>query len=308
MVFREVSRPIPFPRLVPTLILLMVAQSSTVSAACQLRADSFCQMDTSTGHIDLSPLSNTDGTISFPNIPGVSGSSSVNVSFLYNPCSPFTPQIPVGTLLNECQDVLVCERYAERTPDNKTEVFYMSIGGIKNVACKNDSGGRFLSYEGIGISVDIRKTKVYLVCNKDEVGRLIPITQNITNSTDAFTFQLQSKHSCIIHPEPPRDAGGLSTGSILLIILFVSSALYLILGMTGRFCLVGARGLEVVPHLEFWRDLPDLVFDGFKFSRDIICERDHHSKYEDIWEIIGIFWRNHQLKETTWIAIVYQSF
>ena len=41
--------------------------------------------------------------------------------------------------------------------------------------------------------------------------------------------------------------------------LVVGLSIYLLLGTVGRFVVMGARGAEVIPHLDFWKDFPSLV-------------------------------------------------
>lgn len=52
---------------------------------------------------------------------------------------------------------------------------------------------------------------------------------------------------------------GLSTGSVLVIMFLVLSGLYLFGGACALHFLRGARGLEMIPNIDFWRDLPILV-------------------------------------------------
>lgn len=72
-------------------------------------------------------------------------------------------------------------------------------------------------------------------------------------------LMLYSKYACKV------DARGLSGGSQLLIAFFVCVALYLISGMLFTYCVVGGRGVEMIPNLNFWKQLPSLIKDGFKF-------------------------------------------
>jgi cation-dependent mannose-6-phosphate receptor len=43
---------------------------------------------------------------------------------------------------------------------------------------------------------------------------------------------------------------------------------YLFGGMVVRYFFLGARGMEMVPNLDFWRDLPTLVRDGVRFLQN----------------------------------------
>ena len=52
---------------------------------------------------------------------------------------------------------------------------------------------------------------------------------------------------------------GLSTGSLLVILFFVSVGVYFIGGIIVLKALRGATGWEMVPNHEFWCKLPSLV-------------------------------------------------
>lgn len=51
----------------------------------------------------------------------------------------------------------------------------------------------------------------------------------------------------------------LSTGALLNITFLVIVFAYLIIGITVDYFLMGARGIEVIPNLAFWKDFPFLV-------------------------------------------------
>lgn len=63
-----------------------------------------------------------------------------------------------------------------------------------------------------------------------------------------------SPHACKIIPHP-----GLSTGSKLLLIFFIFMLIYFTLGAVVLYFVRGARGLEIIPNIDFWRGLPSLV-------------------------------------------------
>ena len=52
---------------------------------------------------------------------------------------------------------------------------------------------------------------------------------------------------------------GRSFGSTLLIIFFSFVVFYLVLGICTKKFLMGATGVEVIPNLAFWSELPNLV-------------------------------------------------
>jgi len=46
--------------------------------------------------------------------------------------------------------------------------------------------------------------------------------------------------------------------------------LYLGIGCAYNFKAKGARGVEMIPNIDFWRGLPSLIGDGLRFTRDKI--------------------------------------
>lgn len=58
---------------------------------------------------------------------------------------------------------------------------------------------------------------------------------------------------------------GLGFGTTILILLIVGSTLYFVGGALALHFLRGANGLEMIPNLDFWRDLPTLCRDGFMY-------------------------------------------
>lgn len=55
-----------------------------------------------------------------------------------------------------------------------------------------------------------------------------------------------------------------STGGVLLILFLIGTFTYFTIGSIVRFMYLGARGIEVIPNLDFWKDLPGLVRVWFK--------------------------------------------
>jgi len=60
--------------------------------------------------------------------------------------------------------------------------------------------------------------------------------------------------------------GGLSGGSIFLIIFFVGFFVYVLAGCIYKRTKMGTSGMEACPNIDFWRDLPALIRDGFRFT------------------------------------------
>ncbi|KOB70313.1 putative mannose-6-phosphate receptor domain-containing protein [Operophtera brumata] len=102
----------------------------------------------------------------------------------------------------------------------------------KNTA--NDTCDTPLVYEkdGLGISSYLGKTNESI----------------FSNNGNAITYM-----------NVPSPEEGRSFGSTLLIIFFSLVIFYLVLGICTKKFLMGATGVEVIPNLGFWTDLPNLV-------------------------------------------------
>ena len=82
--------------------------------------------------------------------------------------------------------------------------------------------------------------------------------------------------TCGTTPTPttkPTSAGGPSTtdisgwpGLLLISLLIIAVALYFAIGMPIMYYVKGARGLEMIPLISFWKDFPFLVKDGVMFT------------------------------------------
>jgi hypothetical protein len=71
---------------------------------------------------------------------------------------------------------------------------------------------------------------------------------------------LHSKAACPTESDPGSDGDeGLSSGSVLVILVLTFGSLYLFGGMAILKFIRGASGVEIIPHYEFWSDLPFLV-------------------------------------------------
>jgi len=87
-----------------------------------------------------------------------------------------------------------------------------------------------------------------------------------------YSFNWETQYACSVDGDGEDDggggggsSGGLSIGSILSIIFFVSIFVYFAGGYVYRYQKYEARGVDAVPNLDFWRELPALVKDGCGF-------------------------------------------
>jgi len=90
---------------------------------------------------------------------------------------------------------------------------------------------------------------------------VIPTPANCT-----FTITVQAKNGCKLKVTPSES--GLSGGSIFLIVFFVGLATYFLLGALIKWRLMGTpAGVDMIPNVEFWTELPGYILDGFRFTR-----------------------------------------
>jgi hypothetical protein len=85
-----------------------------------------------------------------------------------------------------------------------------------------------------------------------------------TMKNNNVKFILYTELAC--HGKLPKGAGGLSLGSVLLIVCACTIGAYFLGGFAFKTVHQGARGVEAIPNSEFWIDFPALVKDGFSFS------------------------------------------
>eukprot|EP00478_Filoreta_tenera_P001091 GABV01001100.1.p1 GENE.GABV01001100.1~~GABV01001100.1.p1 ORF type:complete len:222 (-),score=72.77 GABV01001100.1:56-721(-) len=61
-------------------------------------------------------------------------------------------------------------------------------------------------------------------------------------------------------------SGGLSGGSVFLLITCIPFLVYCLVGCGVKYKTKGARGTEMIPNIGTWRELPGLVKDGVSFT------------------------------------------
>eukprot|EP01111_Echinosteliopsis_oligospora_P010362 TRINITY_DN320_c0_g1_i1.p1 TRINITY_DN320_c0_g1~~TRINITY_DN320_c0_g1_i1.p1 ORF type:complete len:263 (+),score=70.39 TRINITY_DN320_c0_g1_i1:113-901(+) len=67
--------------------------------------------------------------------------------------------------------------------------------------------------------------------------------------------------------------GGITGGDIFLIIFFCGFAVYFAVGVLVKWKVMNASGVEMVPNIDFWRELPGLWIDGVKYAKaKILCQ------------------------------------
>lgn len=123
----------------------------------------------------------------------------------------------------------------------------------------------FISYLGpVRETLGERKTKVYLEYDSGREAR----TSSMKNNGNFFTMTLYTKYA----PHAGNGSKGLSTGTVLLIILFCILVVYFGIGMAFMKYHRGARGKQIIPHYSLWSQIPGLAKDGCSYTSKMIQE------------------------------------
>lgn len=113
--------------------------------------------------------------------------------------------------------------------------------------------------------VEAYTSTITLTCPSNGVAGPLNVTQT---GSCSFAFTYPTPLAC---PSSGGGGGGggsskLSGGWVFIIILSVTIPLYVIIGCVFKAKQRGAEGMERCPNVEFWRELPGLVKDGFSFT------------------------------------------
>ncbi|XP_012058115.1 PREDICTED: cation-dependent mannose-6-phosphate receptor-like [Atta cephalotes] len=146
---------------------------------------------------------------------------------------------------------------------NKT---VLTTGTVKETRMKLSDNDKFPIFE---IHHNDTKIVINIVCYMGDKE-----TNFILDSISAkiYYFKLVSSYGCKLQREM-----GLSMGSLLVILFFVSVGVYFIGGIIVLKALRGATGWEMVPNHEFWCKLPSLVRDGVVFAFNC-CRADSYER------------------------------
>ncbi|XP_069843802.1 cation-dependent mannose-6-phosphate receptor isoform X3 [Dipodomys merriami] len=142
------------------------------------------------------------------------------------------------------------------------------VGRLNETQIFNGSNWIMLIYKG-GDEYDNhcgreqRRAVIMISCNRHTLAdNFTPVSEERGKVQDCFyLFEMDSRLACA--PE----ASHLSVGSILLLTFASLAAVYVTGGFLYRRLVVGAKGMEQLPHLAFWQDLGNLVADGC----DLVC-------------------------------------
>jgi len=154
-----------------------------------------------------------------------------------------------------------------------------AVGKIDTQAITEISGGLEFTYKNnvdsfcrdVGGTPNIqRTTTIMIACDEGSSGDISSITEPSNPSDPNFKcrYQINMKHKAACKKGSGIGPGGLSGGSIFLIIFFVLATVYVVGGIVFNKVRNNAEGVDMIPNFGFWASIPGLVVDGFKFIKN----------------------------------------
>ncbi|KAK3737157.1 hypothetical protein RRG08_016462 [Elysia crispata] len=178
---------------------------------------------------------------------------------------------------DKLKDVAVLQQ--KLTDDGKPDPNFMhDIGNLKYAHITAGSDWIFLEYTGKEVydqncAKELKHTKILITCDewvKDSEAKMMFIEED-NQKTEPCSYLFEMKHQAVCLDAP---SGGLSVGSILLIVFFSVAFVYLVVGFLYSRFVLGAKGMEQIPNYEFWKDFGNLQADGC----DFLCRTREHRR------------------------------
>ncbi|XP_055641190.1 cation-dependent mannose-6-phosphate receptor-like [Toxorhynchites rutilus septentrionalis] len=223
-------------------VTFLVASGNFVQSE-KCRETGRCRCEYDDGRIiDLNEMVNKNG-------PLQTIDPFTNDTYYFHPCS--------NTRLPELKGCSDGDGYALCRYENKTSTYTRLANATNSSFLSSQDGEQYL----IMRSNETVLFSFQLFCMNHDKSYIFVNQQNKLENQTNFRMMLFSSHACS-YTVPG------STGKVLLILFFVGIFTYFTIGSIVRFMYLGARGIEVVPNLDFWKDLPGLVRDGASFVRN----------------------------------------
>ncbi|KAL0229899.1 hypothetical protein PCE1_003463 [Barthelona sp. PCE] len=105
----------------------------------------------------------------------------------------------------------------------------------------------------------------------DFVSEECPASQTPT----IYTFTWRTDKVCDL-------SQGSSFGTVFWVLFFLTVILYLGIGIAFKTIAQGARGIEAIPQIDMWRELPSLCKDGITFWKSKMSKGSKTTSYETL--------------------------
>ncbi|CAL1535584.1 unnamed protein product [Lymnaea stagnalis] len=228
------------------ILLSSVVLCPVVARECVKVDACSCKYDDDIGAVvNLRPLASSNGNPLFLDHAGKDGAF-----YSYNPCLPFNE--------GQCKDSAICKRDGANgtttsLADQSKVSFHASEAGRKiEVSYPSPSGLGIMSFFTY-TCLEQQDPPLFTAFGYDNISR-------------QYHFQVDTKCACDNGCYVAPDSGGLSAGSVLLIVFFVLVFVYLVVGFIHGNVSRSMSGREALPHYDFWVGFPGLVKEGCFFT------------------------------------------
>ncbi|KAG0342785.1 hypothetical protein BG004_005590 [Podila humilis] len=228
--------------------------------------------------------------------PKVVKPSTIRVDYHLNPCQALV--IPDGKQAESCEaGTWVCkETKLIKSETDTPTLFLEAVAGsvaadadkktpareVTPLAVKGDKLEDVkelpwnLTLHG-GVIDNVNQTAVItFICDKS-VTDINAVPTFVSHIDGVASFTWKTEHACPYHTALPV-ASGMSGFGIFMTVLFVFAAIYVVLGAAYNHQVYGAKGLDLLPNLDFWRDFPGLVVDVVRHVWDSVTGRATSSR------------------------------
>jgi len=218
---------------------------------------------------DLTDLQYDSSATEFPT--GYSFQSGTN-TFYINFCSPVS-SAAIGDTGNKCSSAGSCQLsdqyYNAGQASGYTFAPYYASGTATN---GTDPDGVALTYSNGNVCQSINKGRIshiWVVCPTN--GQATNQISNVVEeSTCNYDITFYSDNGCV----GGGSGGGVDPGWIILLFLSFFFFVYVAIGVPIKFKKYEARGLDLVPNYDFWKDVPFLLKDATVFTiQKVTCNK-----------------------------------
>jgi len=161
-------------------------------------------------------------------------------------------------------DVIACQQWDKTSPQG-----HAAMGVATTQKFEKNALGVVLQYIN---GPDSRQTEIDFIC--DAAAGIGKPQYVIENPQHHYTFSWNTQYACPV----TVGAGGISPGSIILIILVCLIVIYLVAGLIFNKFKRGLNGIELIPNVTFWTSIPGLVKDGVMFIVNKVRNRGGYTK------------------------------
>ncbi|KAK3916926.1 Cation-dependent mannose-6-phosphate receptor [Frankliniella fusca] len=177
------------------------------------------------------------------------------VVFYFNPCTAAFGPCPNNSVI--CM-----------VDDNSTKPLNLGSKGGSSFSSQGVFGPVFINYNEGDLA-----TEIQLDCTEYAQNTTLVFNENYNRFEPSLEVKyhllLQSPEACFKPVEGYYSSNvvreGISSGALFLIIMIVLWLAYILIGSVANHLISGATGWEMIPHYEFWRNLPTMLMDGVKF-------------------------------------------